>query len=167
MGSKILELKDLIVVLKNLRVSGKRIVFTNGCFDILHVGHVRYLGQARAKGDVLVLGLNSDTSVKSIKSDNRPIVSQGQRAEVLAGLACVDFITIFDEADPLSLIQAIKPDILVKGADWEESNIIGSNVVKAYGGEVVRIKLVPDISTSRIIQRILELYGRKTADERE
>ncbi len=167
MGSKILELKDLIVVLKNLRISGKRIVFTNGCFDILHVGHVRYLGQARAKGDVLVLGLNSDTSVKSIKSDNRPIVNQEQRAEVLAGLACVDFITIFDEADPLSLIQAIKPDILVKGADWEESNIIGSNVVKAYGGEVVRIKLVPDISTSGIIRRILKLYGKKTADERE
>jgi D-beta-D-heptose 7-phosphate kinase/D-beta-D-heptose 1-phosphate adenosyltransferase len=94
-------------------------------------------------------------------------VIQDQRAEVLAGLACVDYITIFDEPDPLSLIQAIKPDVLVKGADWEETNIIGSDVVKAYGGKVVRIKLVPDISTSRIIQRILELYGSKTADERE
>jgi D-glycero-beta-D-manno-heptose 1-phosphate adenylyltransferase len=167
MQSKILELKDLIVTLKSLRESGKRIVFTNGCFDILHAGHVRYLGEARAKGDVLVLGLNSDASVKSIKSDNRPVVSQDQRAEVLAGLACVDYITIFDEADPLSLIQAIKPDILVKGADWEEKNIIGSDVVKAYGGEVVRIKLVPGISTSSIIRRILKFYGSKTADERE
>jgi D-glycero-beta-D-manno-heptose 1-phosphate adenylyltransferase len=167
MQSKILELKDLIVTLKFLRVSGKRIVFTNGCFDILHVGHVRYLGEARTKGDVLVLGLNSDVSVKSIKSDNRPVVSQDQRAEVLAGLACVDYITIFDEADPLSLIQAIKPDVLVKGADWEETNIIGSDVVKAYGGEVVRIKLVPDISTSSIIQRILKLYGKGPADEHE
>ncbi len=167
MGSKILELKDLIAALKSLRVSGKRIVFTNGCFDILHVGHVRYLGEARAKGDVLVLGLNSDASVKSIKSDNRPVVSQDQRAEVLAGLACVDYITIFDEADPLSLIKAIKPDILVKGADWEETNIIGSDVVKAYGGKVVRVKLVPDISTSSIIRRILKIYGKGTADEHE
>ena len=167
MQSKILELKDLIVALKSLRVSGKRIVFTNGCFDILHVGHVRYLGEARAKGDVLVLGLNSDASVKSIKSDTRPVVSQDQRAEVLAGLSCVDYITIFDEDDPLSLIQAIKPDILVKGADWEEKNIIGSDVVKTYGGEIVRIKLVPGISTSSIIRRILKLYGKGPADEHE
>ncbi|MGA7144882.1 MAG: D-glycero-beta-D-manno-heptose 1-phosphate adenylyltransferase [Desulfobacterales bacterium] len=167
MQFKILELRDLIVTLKSLRESGKRIVFTNGCFDILHVGHVRYLAEARAKGDVLVVGLNSDASVKSIKFDNRPVVIQDQRAEVLAGLACVDYITIFDEPDPLSLIQAIKPDVLVKGADWEETNIIGSDVVKAYGGKVVRIKLVPDISTSSIIRRILKLYGSKTADERE
>ena len=160
MESKILKLKDLIIILKYLRESGKRIVFTNGCFDILHVGHVRYLTEARATGDVLVLGLNSDASVKSIKSDSRPVVSQDQRAEVLAGLACVDYITIFDEPDPLTLIRAIKPDILAKGADWEETKIIGSDVVKSYGGEIVRIKLVPDISTSRIIQRILRLHGR-------
>lgn len=146
--------------LKGLRNSGKQIVFTNGCFDILHAGHVRYLTGARSKGDVLVLGLNSDSSVKSIKPDNRPIVSQDQRAEVLAGLACVDYITIFDEPDPLALIRAIKPDILVKGADWEESEIIGSDVVKKYGGKVIRIEFVPDISTSKIIQRILKLYGK-------
>ena len=160
MGSKILNLKDLIFTLKNLRNSGKRIVFTNGCFDILHVGHVRYLAAARSKGDALVLGLNSDTSVKSIKPDNRPIVGQDQRAEVLAGLACVDYITIFNEPDPLALIQTIKPDVLIKGADWEEMDIIGSDVVKSYGGEVVRIEVVPGISTSQIIQRILKLYGR-------
>jgi rfaE bifunctional protein nucleotidyltransferase chain/domain len=167
MQSKILKLEDLMITLKNLRKSGKRIVFTNGCFDILHVGHVRYLTEARAKGDVLVLGLNSDASVKSIKSDSRPVVNQNQRAEVLAGLACVDYITIFDEPDPLALIQAIKPDILVKGADWEETKIIGTDVVKSYGGEVVRIKLVPDISTSGIIRKILKLYGTETADEHE
>jgi len=167
MESKILKLEDLIITLKSLQKSGKRIVFTNGCFDILHVGHVRYLTEARAKGDVLVLGLNSDASVKSIKSDSRPVVNQNQRAEVLAGLACVDYITIFDEPDPLALIQAIKPDILVKGADWEEAKIIGTDVVKSYGGEVVRIKLVPDISTSGIIRKILKLYGTETADEHE
>jgi rfaE bifunctional protein nucleotidyltransferase chain/domain len=160
MKSKILKLSDLVQTLNGLQETGKRIVFTNGCFDILHAGHVRYLSAARSKGDVLVLGLNSDASVKSIKPDNRPIISQDQRAEVLAGLACVDYITIFDEPDPLMLIQAIKPDILVKGADWEEAKIIGSDVVKSYGGNVVRIDVVPDISTSRIIQRILKLYGR-------
>ncbi len=158
MKSKILKLSDLIQTLKGLRKFGKRIVFTNGCFDILHVGHVRYLAAARSKGDVLILGLNSDVSVKSIKPDNRPIVGQEHRAEVLAGLACVDYITIFDEPDPLALIHAIKPDILVKGADWEEAEIIGSDVVKTYGGKVVRVKVVPGISTSQIIQRIIKRY---------
>jgi len=167
MRSKILKLPDLIQTLEGLRKSGKRVVFTNGCFDILHVGHVRYLTAARAKGDILVLGLNSDVSVSSIKPDNRPIVNQDQRAEVLAGLTCVDYITIFDEPDPLALIRAVKPDILVKGADWEESEIIGSDVVKSYGGKVVRVEVVPDISTSRIIRRILELYGRETTDKHE
>jgi D-glycero-beta-D-manno-heptose 1-phosphate adenylyltransferase len=161
MRSKILKLSDLLQVIEGLREAGKRIVFTNGCFDILHVGHVRYLSAARSKGDALVLGLNSDESVKSIKPDNRPIVSQDQRAEVLAGLACVDYITIFDEPDPLALIQTIKPDVLIKGADWEEVEIIGSDVVKLYGGDVVRIEVVPGISTSQIIQRILKLYGRE------
>ena len=160
MRSKILKLLDLVKVLESLREAGKRIVFTNGCFDILHAGHVRYLAAARSKGDVLVLGLNSDVSVKSIKPENRPIVSQDQRAEVLAGLACVDYITIFDEPDPLALIQTIKPDVLIKGADWKETEIIGSDVVKLYGGKVIRIEVVPGISTSRIIQRILKLYGR-------
>jgi rfaE bifunctional protein nucleotidyltransferase chain/domain len=160
MRSKILKLSDLVKVLESLREAGKRIVFTNGCFDILHAGHVRYLAAARSKGDILVLGLNSDISVKSIKPENRPIVSQDQRAEVLAGLACVDYITIFDEPDPLALIQTIKPDVLIKGADWKEAEIIGSNVVKSYGGKVIRIEVVPGISTSLIIQKILKLYGR-------
>ena len=160
MRSKILKLSDLVKVLESLREAGKRIVFTNGCFDILHAGHVRYLTAARSKGDALILGLNSDVSVKSIKPENRPIVSQDQRAEVLAGLTCVDYITIFDDPDPLVLIQTIKPDVLIKGADWKETDIIGSDVVKSYGGKVIRIEVVPGISTSRIIQRILKLYGR-------
>ena len=164
MKSKILKLSDLIQILKNLRKSGKQIVFTNGCFDILHVGHVRYLAAARSEGDVLVVGLNSDASVKSIKPDNRPIVRQTQRAEVLAGLASVDFITIFDESDPMVLIRAIKPDILVKGADWQEKEIVGADVVKAYGGKVVRVDVVPGISTSQIIRRIIKRFQKEVED---
>ena len=164
MISKILKLTDLIQKVKNLRKSGKQFVFTNGCFDILHVGHVRYLTTARSEGDVLVVGLNSDASVKSIKPDNRPIVTQEERAEVLAGLASVDFITIFDESDPLALISAIKPDILVKGADWKEKEIVGADVVTAYGGKVVRAEVVPGISTSRLIRRIINRYQKEDGD---
>jgi len=158
MLSKILELQDLIKVVNDLRKSGKKIVFTNGCFDILHVGHVRYLAAARSQGDVLVVGLNSDASVRSIKPENRPIVSQNQRAEVLAGLECVDYITVFNEPDPLKIIKELKPDVLVKGGDWIEAEIIGADIVKANGGKVVRVRVVPEISTSRIIQRIVKRY---------
>ncbi len=158
MLSKIVKLKDLVQKISILRVSGRPIVFTNGCFDILHVGHVRYLAAARSEGDVLVVGLNSDESTRSIKQENRPIVSQDQRAEVLAGLECVDYITVFNEPDPLKLIQALKPDVLVKGADWKEEDIIGADVVKEGGGKVVRVDVVPDISTSRIIQRIVKRH---------
>jgi len=158
MLSKILELQDLIKVVHDLRKLGKKIVFTNGCFDILHVGHVRYLAAARSEGDVLVLGLNSDESVRSIKPENRPIVNQDQRAEVLAGLECVDYITVFNEPDPLKVITELKPDVLVKGADWIEKEIIGADIVKANGGKVVRVSVVPEVSTSRIIQRIVKSY---------
>jgi D-beta-D-heptose 7-phosphate kinase/D-beta-D-heptose 1-phosphate adenosyltransferase len=158
MLSKIVKLKDLVQKISILRVSGRTIVFTNGCFDILHVGHVRYLAAARSEGDVLVVGLNSDESTRSIKQENRPIVSQDQRAEVLAGLECVDYITVFNEPDPLKLIQALKPDVLVKGADWKEEDIIGADAVKEGGGKVVRVDVVPDISTSRIIQRIVKRH---------
>lgn len=158
MLSKIVKLKDLVQKISTLRESGRTIVFTNGCFDILHVGHVRYLAAARFEGDVLVVGLNSDESTRSIKQENRPIVSQDQRAEVLAGLECVDYITVFNEPDPLKLIQALKPDVLVKGSDWKEEDIIGADVVKEGGGKVVRVDVVPDISTSRIIQRIVKRH---------
>ena len=159
MLSKILELKDLVQIVNAARVSGQCIVFTNGCFDIIHAGHLRYLSAARSEGDILVVGLNSDTSVRLIKPENRPIVPQDQRAEVLAGLECVDYVIIFDEPDPLGLIMALKPEVLVKGADWKESEIIGADFVKACGGSVVRVDLVPDISTSQIIQRIVKRFA--------
>jgi len=159
MVNKILKIEDIVQKANTLRRSGKRLVFTNGCFDILHVGHIRYLAAARSKGDILVVGLNSDESVKIIKDEHRPIMNQEQRAEILAGLWCVDYITIFNEPDPLKLIKVIMPDVLVKGADWREQDIIGADVVKAGGGEVVRVSVVPDISTSRIIERIVKRYG--------
>ena len=158
MISKIVKVKELINRIEPFRRSGKQVVFTNGCFDIMHAGHVRYLAAARSEGEILVVGINSDKSVKSIKGKNRPIMPQDQRAEVLAGLWCVDYIVFFDEPDPLRLIQAIKPDVLVKGEDWAEDKIIGADFVKANGGKVVRIAVVPDISTSMIIEKIVKQY---------
>lgn len=158
MISKIVRVKELIDIIAPLRRSGKRVVFTNGCFDIMHAGHVRYLAAARSKGEILVVGLNSDKSIKLIKEKNRPIIPRDQRAEVLAGLWCVDYVVFFDEPDPLRLIRAIKPDTIVKGEDWDEDKIIGADFVKADGGKVVRIAVVPDISTSAIIERIIKLY---------
>ena len=159
MSSKILAREDLAKRLAMPRSSGKRVVFTNGCFDILHAGHVRYLTTARSKGDLLVVGLNSDMSVKSIKREGRPIIPEDQRAEVLAGLWCVDYISLFDDPDPLTLIKAVRPDVLVKGADWAEDDIIGADFVKSNGGRVVRVEMVHDISTSRIVRRIIENHG--------
>ena len=158
MSSEILQPDNLLQAVSDLKNSGKIIVFTNGCFDILHAGHVRYLSAAKSLGDMLIVGLNSDISVKLIKGEKRPIVSQEQRAEVLAALFCVDYVALFDEPDPLNLICAIKPDILVKGADWAEDKIIGADVVKSAGGRVERITIVPNISTSEIISRIVSRY---------
>jgi rfaE bifunctional protein nucleotidyltransferase chain/domain len=158
---KVLTKSEITGEVSRLKKAGKSIVFTNGCFDILHVGHVRYLAAARAEGDVLVVGLNSDKSVKMIKDEKRPIVTQTQRAEVLSALSSVDFVTLFDEPDPLKLIQDVRPDVLVKGGDWAEKDIIGAGFVRANGGKVVRVSVVPDISTSIIIKRIVELFGRQ------
>jgi len=158
MGSKILKLKDLIDKITHIRRSGKKIVFTNGCFDIMHAGHVRYLAAAKSEGEILIIGMNSDKSVKSIKGEKRPVTPQNQRAEVLAGLQCVDYIVFFDEPDPLRLIQTIMPDVLVKGEDWTEDKIIGADLVKANKGKVVRVALYPDISTSLIIEKIIKMY---------
>jgi len=157
MRSKITDIHHLLNQLKTHRQNQQAIVFTNGCFDILHAGHVRYLQAARREGDVLIIGLNSDSSVKSIKGELRPIVSQDQRAEVLAGLWCVDYIIIFDEPDPGRIIESIKPDVLVKGSDWEENQIIGSDTVVGAGGKVKRIPMVPELSTSQIIRKIQSL----------
>jgi len=155
---KIVTLEALVTRLKKVRSAAKKIVFTNGCFDILHVGHVRYLAEARSRGDILIVGLNSDASVGLIKGDRRPIVRQHHRAEVLASLACVDHIVIFEEPDPLRLIQTLKPDILVKGEDWETDAIIGAEDVRSRGGEIVRISFAEETSTTAIIQTILKRY---------
>lgn len=159
MQAKLVNLKALKKKLAPLRDAGQKIVFTNGCFDILHAGHVRYLTAARMTGDLLIVGLNSDRSVRKIKEPQRPIVSQDQRAEVLAALACVDFVILFDEPDPLNLIRALRPDVLVKGDDWPEDRIIGADLVKAGGGRIVRVPVVPDTSTSKIIERIVSKYA--------
>jgi D-beta-D-heptose 7-phosphate kinase/D-beta-D-heptose 1-phosphate adenosyltransferase len=156
--SKIMDPRALADRLKGLRSAGKRVVFTNGCFDILHIGHIRYLSAARSEGDLLVVGLNSDQSVRLIKGRRRPILAQDQRLEIIASLQVVDYVTIFDEPDPLKLIQLLKPTILVKGADWSEDEIIGADFVKSKGGRVVRVSLVQDASTSQIIKKILDKY---------
>ena len=158
LSAKILTRNALENELIQVRASGKKIVFTNGCFDILHLGHVRYLTAAKSQGDILVVGLNSDHSVRIIKGDKRPIVAQAQRAEVLAALRLVDYVTLFDEADPLKLIECLTPDVLVKGEDWTLDKIIGADFIQKNGGRVVRIPVVPDISTSIIIQRIKERF---------
>ena len=156
--SKIMDSQALADRLEDLRSAGKRVVFTNGCFDILHIGHVRYLSAAKKEGDLLVVGLNSDQSVRLIKGKRRPIVQQDQRLGIIASLQVVDYVTLFDEPDPLKLIQLLKPTILVKGADWSADEIIGADFVKASGGRVVRVSLVQEASTSRIIERIIKNY---------
>jgi D-beta-D-heptose 7-phosphate kinase/D-beta-D-heptose 1-phosphate adenosyltransferase len=158
---KIKSLTEIIAERARLRESGKKLVFTNGCFDILHVGHVRYLNQARALGDALVVAINSDRSVREIKGNGRPIVNESERAEVLAALACVDFVVLFDDPTPQNIIDAIVPDILVKGADWSLSEIVGRDTVEQAGGVVLNIPLVEGSSTTNIIQKVLEQFGTK------
>lgn len=155
---KIVTLEDLVARLGRVRKSGQKIVFTNGCFDIVHVGHVRYLAEARSQGDMLIVGLNSDGSTRTIKGDKRPIVRQDHRAEVLASLACVDYVVLFEEPDPLRLIQTLKPDVLVKGEDWAADAIIGAGDVKSRGGKIVRISFVEETSTTAIIETILQRH---------
>jgi D-beta-D-heptose 7-phosphate kinase/D-beta-D-heptose 1-phosphate adenosyltransferase len=145
-------------IVSGLKRQGKKVVFTNGCFDILHVGHIRYLSKARKMGDLLIVGLNTDRSVRTVKGEKRPIVSEKERAEVLAALEIVDYIVLFDEPDPLRLITALKPDILVKGADWSKDEIIGRNVVEKGGGRVVRIPLVSGSSSTNLIEKIIKVY---------
>ncbi len=156
--SKIVTLKDFLQKSDILRKTGRRLVFTNGCFDILHAGHVRYLQAAKIEGDILLVGLNSDKSVKKVKGEKRPLIHQEQRAEILACLECVDYVILFDESNPLNLIEAVKPDILVKGSDWDEKDIIGAESVKKAGGKVVRVPVIPEISTSLIIEKIVKNF---------
>jgi rfaE bifunctional protein nucleotidyltransferase chain/domain len=162
MKEKIKERKELLRIIKNLKAKGKRIVFTNGCFDLLHLGHVRYLEEAKALGDVLVVGVNSDSSVRKLKGPKRPILLEEERTEILSGLGCVDYITIFSEADPLKLITSLKPNLLVKGGDWTREQIVGRQVVERSGGELVIIPFVKGASTSNVIDIILERYEKRT-----
>ena len=154
---RILNRSEIISFCDDTRKQGKTIVFTNGCFDILHRGHIEYLQSAAALGDVLIIGLNTDASVKRIKSKGRPINSEDDRAAVLAALRCVDAVCLFDEDTPLELIKAIKPDILVKGSDYNPEDIVGYTEVMKNSGRVVTVPLVQGKSTTELIQRIKEL----------
>lgn len=152
------ENENLEVLTGKLRSEKKKIVFTNGVFDIIHRGHVEYLNEAKSLGDVLIVGLNSDSSVKLIKGENRPIVSEENRAYILSNLKPVDHVIIFSEDNPLNLIKKVLPDILVKGGDWPEDKIIGADTVKNNGGEVKTINFVENNSSTGIIERIVQLY---------
>ncbi len=162
MREKIQPLEVLVEAARRHRAAGRRLVFTNGVFDLLHAGHVRYLEAARAEGDALLVAVNSDRSVQALaKGPERPIIGEQERAEVVAGLGCVDHVLIFDDPDPARVIAALRPAVLVKGADWPADRIVGRELVEAEGGRVVRIPLVEGLSTTRIIERILDRYGRR------
>ena len=163
MFAKIKTTTELAPLLALLRATGQKIVFTNGCFDLIHPGHTRYLATARSLGDILVVAVNSDASVRSIKGEKRPINSQQDRAETLAALESVNFVTIFDEPDPYKVISALQPDVLVKGGDWPIEKIIGRDVVEARGGRVVNVPYVEGASTTGIIEKILNIYAGKNA----
>lgn len=153
---KILTLAELYIEREMLRGSGRMVVFTNGCFDLLHPGHVRYLQQAKALGDALIVGLNSDRSVRELKGSNRPILNEAERAEVISALGCVDYVTVFDDPTPREIIATLLPDILVKGGDWGVDQIIGRREVESAGGRVLSLPFVEGSSTTDVIQRIIE-----------
>jgi D-beta-D-heptose 7-phosphate kinase/D-beta-D-heptose 1-phosphate adenosyltransferase len=157
-GTKIFSSGELSAKLVSLREQGKRIVFTNGCFDLLHAGHVYSLTQAKTFGDVLVVGVNSDASVKRLKGEKRPILGETERAIVLAALEAVDYVSIFDEDTPRELILALRPHVLVKGGDWGAEAIVGKAEVESWGGEVVLIPYQKGYSTTNIVERILAVY---------
>jgi D-beta-D-heptose 7-phosphate kinase/D-beta-D-heptose 1-phosphate adenosyltransferase len=154
MRKKILTRDELLIERPRLRDSGRRLVFTNGVFDLLHVGHVRYLQQAHELGDTLLVAVNSDASVRELKGDTRPLMNENDRAEILASLAVVDYVTIFDDVSPRSLIAELLPDVLVKGGDYSLDQIHGREEVEAAGGRVVSLPFVKGASTSKIIERM-------------
>lgn len=155
MIGKIVTSTQLVPILEQARAQNQRIVFTNGCFDLMHIGHTRYLREAKALGHLLVVGVNSDASVRSLnKGSDRPIVPEDQRAEVLAALECVDYVVIFPEPDPGKLIADLQPDVLVKGGDWAIDKIVGREIVESHGGIVKTIPLVPGMSTTALLHRI-------------
>ncbi|MCX7875364.1 MAG: D-glycero-beta-D-manno-heptose 1-phosphate adenylyltransferase [Melioribacteraceae bacterium] len=149
---------ELFLIRNELKAQNKKVVFTNGVFDILHAGHVDYLIKAKDLGDILIVAINSDSSVKKIKGELRPVVPQNERAFIISQLKAVDYVTIFDEETPLNVIKVLLPDILVKGADWSKDKIVGSDIVENNGGKVETIKFVNNTSTTNIIKTILEKY---------
>lgn len=151
---KIKPLRALVGVVRRANARGRRVVFTNGCFDLLHAGHVKLLEHARRQGDLLIVGLNSDRSVRALKGPGRPVFSQRDRALLLAELQSVDYVTIFNERTPQRLIERLRPDVLMKGADWRSGQIVGSDVVRRKGGRVVRFPILKGYSTTKLIQRI-------------
>lgn len=161
--SKITPRNELKATVERLKREGKKVVFTNGCFDILHAGHTRYLREARKLGDALILALNSDSSVRSIKGPMRPIVPESERAEVVGALDSVDYVTVFDELTPLELIEFLRPDVIVKGGDWSEKDIVGAETVRKWGGRVAIMPEIEGASTTNIIDKVLQVY--RSADE--
>lgn len=156
--NKIQDLSKLKKVISYLKARRKKIVFTNGCFDLLHWGHVRYLQDARKEGDILVVGVNSDSSVKRIKGKMRPVVNEKDRLRIVASLESVDYAVLFKEDTPLKIIKLIKPDVLVKGADWNKNNIVGRDIVSSYGGSVSTIKFIKGHSSSDLINKIAKRF---------
>jgi rfaE bifunctional protein nucleotidyltransferase chain/domain len=155
----LISLKKLKEIRKELKQKNKKVVFTNGCFDVLHAGHVDYLAKAKECGDILIVGLNSDSSVKEIKGEKRPIVTELERAFILNNLKSVDFVVLFNEPTPKELISEIIPDVLIKGADWSIENIVGRDIVEENGGSVQTIEFITQQSTTNIIEKVLAIYN--------
>ncbi len=158
MPGQVVSLKKLKEFRKKWKKQGKKLVFTNGCFDLLHLGHIRYLKKAKSLGDFLVVGLNSDRSVKKIKGEKRPILPEKERAEILSSLWFVDYVVLFDEETPERLLRELEPDVLVKGADWKLKEIVGADLVRSRGGVVRRIPLYKSRSTTSVIDEIIRRY---------
>ena len=158
--NNIKNINELAEIRKELKLQNKKVVFTNGVFDILHAGHVDYLTKAKAQGDILIVAVNSDSSVKKIKGELRPIVPQNERAFIISSLKPVDYVVIFDEETPYEIIKKIIPDVLVKGADWAVENIVGRDIVEANGGKVETIEFINDRSTTNIIKTVLERFKK-------
>lgn len=159
MDNFIINRNELVEIRKQLKEQNRKVVFTNGCFDILHAGHVDYLNKAAQMGDILIVGMNSDASVRNIKGEKRPIIGEKERAFLVGSLKAVSYVTLFDEPTPAEIINELVPDVLVKGADWSIDKIVGREVVEANGGEVKTVEFVNEQSTSKIIQVILERYS--------
>lgn len=158
-GLKIKSLRELKKIIPALKARGEKIVFTNGCFDLLHYGHVRYLAEAKRKGEILVVAVNSDASIRRIKGKGRPILGEKDRLGLIAALESVDYVILFNQDTPLEVIKALKPDVLIKGSDWNIKKIVGADFVSGYGGRVATVKLVPARSTTNLIRTIAKRFS--------